>query len=150
MTDLSLPTSANADAAPRYTAADLAQSAGAFDISAGAAVAGTAGRRFQARLLADELAAGHRVMMRLAAKADYAIGSAAAMGDSSALPFDLLAARFAGTAGRLMDQFRRGAVSLPKVAGPDGEGEDQWVGVCFEGEPLCTPEEADRRLATAK
>ena len=102
MTDLSLPTPANADAAPRYTAADLAHSAGAFEISAGAAVAGTAGRRFQARLLADELAAGHRVMMRLAAKADYAIGSAAAMGDASALPFDLLAARFAGTSGRTL------------------------------------------------
>ena len=151
MTDLSLPTPANADAAPRYTAADLAHSAGAFDISAGAAVAGTAGRRFQAGLLADELAAGHRVMMRLAAKADYAISNAATMGDDRfALPFDLLAARFAGTAGRLMDQFRRGAVSLPKVAGPDGEGEGTWLGVCFENEALCTPEEADRRLARAK
>src|SRR5919108_2947275 len=103
MTDLPLPTPANAEPPPRSPAADLAQSAGAFDISAGAAVAGTEGRRLRARLLADELAAGHRVMMRLAAQADCAIGNAAAMGDGPALPFDLLAARFAGTAGRLMD-----------------------------------------------
>jgi hypothetical protein len=147
MTDLSLQTP---EPDTRCTAADLAQAAGAFELSAGAAVAGAEGRRFRARLLADELAAGHRVMMRLAAQADDAIAGASSLDGRFALPFDLLAARFAGTAGRLMDQFRRGAVSLPKIAGPDGEGEDRWVGVCFENENLCSPEEADRRLAAAK
>ncbi len=150
MSDMSLHTPSDAGAIHGHSAADLARFAGADELSAGVAVAGAGGRRLRARLLADELAAGHCVMMRLAAKADYAIGNAAGMGDRFALPFDLLAARFAGTAGRLMDQFRRGALSLPKVAGPDAEGEGRWVGVCFENEELAPPEEVDRRLAQAK
>jgi len=122
MSDMSLHTPSGAGAIHGHSAADLAHFAGADELSAGVAVAGAGGRRLRARLLADELAAGHCVMMRLAAKADYAIGNAASMGDRFALPFDLLAARFAGTAGRLMDQFRRGALSLPKVAGPTPRG----------------------------
>ncbi len=150
MSDMSVYTPTEAGAVHRQSAADLAHFAGAEDLSAGAAVAGEAGRRLRARLLADELAAGHRVMMRLAAKVDYAIGNAGSFGGRHALPFDLIAARFAGAAGRLMDQFRRGALSLPAVAGPDAEGEGAWIGVCFENEALAPPEELERRLARAK
>ena len=150
MADIAPPQPAARPASFAYNAADLAHFAGAEELSAGAAVAGEEGRRLRAHLLADELAAGHRVMMRLAACADYAASNAAAFGGRDALPFDLLAARFAGSAARLMDQFRRGALSLPKVAGPDGEGEVRWVGVCFENEELAPPEERERRLARAK
>jgi hypothetical protein len=149
MSDLAPPHPA-ARPAFAYSAADLAHFAGADALAAGAAVAGEEGRRLRARLLSDELAAGHRVMMRLAARADYAASNAAAFGGRDGLPFDLLAARFAGSAGRLMDQFRGGALSLPALAGPDGEGEERWVGVCFEDEALAPPEERERRLARAK
>ncbi len=137
-------------AAHRYSAADLAHFAGADRLSAGAAVAGEAGRRLRARLLADEMTAGHRVMMRLAARADYAMTNAANLGGRHALPFDLVAARFAGMAGRLMDQYRRGVASLPAIAGPDEEDEGEWIGFGFEGQPPLSPDEEERRIARAK
>jgi len=143
-------TAAGSTAAYRYSAADLAHFAGADQLSAGAAVAGEAGRRLRARLLADEMTAGHRVMMRLAARADYAMTNAASLGGRHALPFDLFAARFAGMAGRLMDQYRRGAASLPAIAGPDEEDEDEWIGFGLEGQPPLSPEEEERRIARAK
>ncbi|MGH6960065.1 MAG: HGGxSTG domain-containing protein [Dongiaceae bacterium] len=143
-------TPAGSTAAYRYSAADLAHFAGADQLSAGAAVAGEAGRRLRARLLADEMTAGHRVMMRLAARADYAMTNAANLGDRHALPFDLIAARFAGTAGRLMDQYRRGAASLPAIGRPDEEDEGEWIGFGFEGQPPLSPEEEERRIARAK
>jgi hypothetical protein len=141
---------AGAAAADRYTAADLAHFAGADELAAGAAVAGEAGRRLRARLLADELAAGHCVMMRLAARSDYAMTNAAGLGGRHALAFDLVAARFAGTAGRLMDQYRRGLLSLRRLDGAGDEEEGEWVGVGFEHQPAAAPEELERRLAAAK
>jgi len=150
MSETSQHAPAGNTAAHRYSAADLAHFAGADRLSAGAAVAGEAGRRLRARLLADEMTAGHRVMMRLAARADYAMTNAANLGGRHALPFDLVAARFAGMAGRLMDQYRRGVASLPAIAGPDEEDEGEWIGFGFEGQPPLSPEEEERRIARAK
>ncbi len=143
-------TPAGVAAAYRYSAADLAHFAGADELAAGAAVAGGEGRRLRARLLADEMAAGHCVMMRLAARTDYAMTNAAGLGGRHALAFDLVAARFAGTAGRLMDQYRRGLLSLGRLAGADDGEEGEWVGVGFEHQPAAAPEELERRLAAAK
>jgi hypothetical protein len=128
-------------AAYRYSAVDLAHFAGVDELAAGAAVAGAEGRRLRARLLADEMAAGHCVMMRLAARTDYAMTNAAGLGGRHALAFDLVAARFAGTAGRLMDQYRRGLLSLGRLDGADGGEDGEWVGVGFEHQPSAAPEE---------
>jgi hypothetical protein len=134
-----------------YSAADLACFAGAEELAAGAALAGREGSRLRARLLADEMAAGHCVMMRLAARTNYAMNNAAGLGGSQALPLDLAAARFAGMAGRLMDQYRRGLLSLSRLdAATGGEDEEEWMGVSFEGEARAAPEELERRLARAK
>ena len=143
-------TPAGAAAAQRYSAADLAHFAGADELAAGAAVAGGEGRRLRARLLADEMAAGHCVMMRLAARTDYAMTNAAGLGGRHAPAFDLVAARFAGTAGRLMDQYRRGLLSLGRLDGAGDDEEGEWVGVGFEHQPPAAPEELERRLAGAK
>ncbi len=143
-------TPAGAAAAHRYSAADLAHFAGAEELAAGVAVAGAEGRRLRARLLADEMAAGHCVMMRLAARTDYAMTNAAGLGGRHAPAFDLVAARFAGTAGRLMDQYRRGLLSLGRLDGAGDDEEGEWVGVGFEHQPAAAPEELERRLARAR
>jgi hypothetical protein len=76
--------------------------------------------------------------------------NAAGLGGDDALAFDLVAARFAGTAGRLMDQYRRGLLSLRRLDGAGDEDEGDWIGVSFDDEARAAPAELERRIARAK
>ena len=101
-------------------AADDALEAGPEAIMAGAADR-EAGPAVLADLLAHELAAGHRLMLRLAAAADAVLDWGAdepAAAERSAA--ELAAGRLAAAASRLMEQLRQGLVALRRFR-PDAE-----------------------------
>src|SRR5215510_5480779 len=97
--------------------ADLARGAGIEVLAAGVAVGGKEGGLLRAGLLGDEMAASHRLMMRIAARSDLAVRQGLAC-DANALPFDLAAARLAGMAARLSDHYRRGLLTVRKLVLP--------------------------------
>src|SRR5919108_623670 len=105
-----------------------------------------AGPTVLADLLAHELAAGHRLMLRLAGCAnavlDWTIDAEATTDTSEA---ELAAGRLAAAASRLMEQLRQGLLALRRFR-PDAADGEEWVALStLDGR--CSPEELQRRIA---
>ena len=123
--------------------------AGAIDPEVGATVL--------ADLLAHELTAIHRLMMRLTGAThgvlDWCVGEEAAAHEAGGPApdtgsADLAAARLAGTASRLMETMRQGLVALARCR-PQADGEGIWLALStLDGR--CSQEELLRRLVDAK
>jgi len=129
-------------------AADDALEAGPEAIMAGAADA-EAGPAVLADLLAHELAASHRLMLRLAAAADAMLDwGADEPADEERSAAEQAAGRLAAAASRLMEQLRQGLVALRRFR-PDAEAEGIWLALRWL-EERCAPEELARRVAAAK
>src|SRR5215468_10305146 len=134
--------------AAQQEAADDALEAGPEAIMAGAADR-EAGPAVLADLLAHELVASHRLMLRLAAAADAVLDwgadepSSAERGEA-----ELAAGRLAAAASRLMEQLRQGLVALRRFR-PDADEEGIWLALRWL-EERCAPEELERRVAAAK
>jgi hypothetical protein len=135
-------------AAANQEAADDALEAGPEAIMAGAADA-EAGPAVLADLLAHELAAGHRLMLRLAAAADAMLdwGADEPSADERSAA-EQAAGRLAAAASRLMEQLRQGLAALRRCR-PDAEEEGVWLALRWL-EERCPPEELERRVAAAK
>ena len=135
-------------AAADQEAADDALEAGPEAIMAGAADA-EAGPAVLADLLAHELAASHRLMLRLSAAADAMLDwGADEPAEDERRAAELAAGRLAAAASRLMEQLRQGLVALRRFR-PDAEEE----GICLALrwlEDRCPPQELERRVAAAK
>ena len=134
-------------AAADHEAAEDALAVGPEALMAGAAD-GEAGTLVLADLLAHELAASHRLMLRIAAAANNLLDWRADNADApAAAEADLAAARLAGTASRVMEQMRQGVVALNRVR-PDLVADEMWAAYGWlDGED---PEEAlQRRVAAA-
>jgi hypothetical protein len=129
-------------------AAEDALAAGPEAIMAGAADA-EAGPAVLADLLAHELAAGHRLMLRLAAAAnavlDWTVDAEATSDPSDA---EVAAGRLAAAASRLMEQLRQGLVALRRFR-PDAGEEEEWIALTWL-DGRCSPEELQRRIAATK
>src|SRR5882672_5744599 len=135
-------------AAADQEAADDALEAGPEAIMAGAADA-EAGPAVLADLLAHELAAGHRLMLRLAAAADAMLDwGADEPSEDERSAAELAAGRLAAAASRLMEQLRQGLVALRRFR-PDAEAEGIWLALRWL-EDRCPPEELERRVAAAR
>jgi hypothetical protein len=134
---------------PADPAADLAAAAGVADLAAAAAVETAEGDGLLAALLRHEIALGHQLGMQFAAAGNAALDVALAPGidEAAAKAADRTAARLGGAVARVMGHVR---LALLTAAALPVATEEKWIGVCFEGEALCSPEEADRRLAAAK
>jgi hypothetical protein len=141
---------ANEDASEKAKQAALAlmERAGVLELAPGAAVQGELGWHLRTRLLGDQLAASHGVMMKLARRANYAINNANCMGGGE-WAFDAEAARIADMAGRMIDRYRRGLEALDRLGRPEGEPEI-WQGLYWPNDPLAEPEELQRRIAAAR
>ena len=129
-------------------AADDALEAGPEAIMAGAADS-EAGPAVLADLLAHELAAGHRLMLRLAAAADAVLDWGAdepAAAERSAA--ELAAGRLAAAASRLMEQLRQGLVALRRFR-PESDDDGVWIALSWL-DGRCSQEEVERRAAAAK
>jgi hypothetical protein len=135
-------------AAADHDAAECALAAGPEAIMAGAADH-EAGPAVLTDLLAHELAAGHRLMLRLAAAADAVLdwgADAAETSDPAAA--DLAAGRLAAAASRLMEQLRQGLLTLRRFR-PELAGDGLWIALSWlDGQ--CSDEELQRRVAAAK
>ena len=87
-----------------------------------------AARAILGTLLAHELATGHRLLMRVAAKADGFIDRIGAETDNAPDRAGLEANRLSGIVARLMERYRRGLLALAtlrddaKAADPDRIG----------------------------
>jgi hypothetical protein len=127
-------------------AADHALAAGPEAIMAGCADAET-GPGLLGDLLAQELAAGHRLMLRIAAAANNMLDWGAEAGDSDPAA-DLAAGQLAGVAGRLMEQMRQGVVTLRRHR-PDLADDGLWVALGWQ-DGDCSDEELLRRVAAAR
>jgi hypothetical protein len=115
--------------------------AGAADREAGPAVL--------ADLLAHELAASHRLMLRLAAAADAVLDwGADEPSAAERAAAELAAGRLAAAASRLMEQLRQGLFALRRFR-PDADEEGVWLALRWLDE-RCPPEELARRIAAAK
>ncbi|MEX1203623.1 MAG: HGGxSTG domain-containing protein [Dongiaceae bacterium] len=117
------------------TALALAAEAGVPDL-APAAGRGDPASGLLATLLAHELAAGHRLMMRLAGRADAFLTLASPAAETpQEWRMSLEAARLASTAGRLMERYRLGLLALARLRAPDGPGEpgEQTVRLVWGG-----------------
>ena len=131
MTQRKTPSSRAATA----TAQALAAEAGVPDL-APAAGRGDPASGLLATLLAHELAAGHRLMMRLAGRADAFLTLASPAAETPhERRMSLEAARLASTAGRLMERYRLGLLALVRLRAPDGPGEpgEQTVRLVWGG-----------------
>src|SRR5262249_36369629 len=128
-------------------AADQALAAGPEAIMAGCADAET-GPGLLGDLLAQELAAGHRLMLRIAAAANNMLDWGAEAGDSDPAAADLAAGQLAGVAGRLMEQMRQGVVTLRRHR-PDLVDDAMWVALGWQ-DGDCSDEELLRRVAAAR
>jgi hypothetical protein len=130
-------------------AAALAAAAGVADLAAAAEIETAEGDGLLAALVRHEVALGHQLSMQFAAAGNAALDVALAAGADAvaAKAADRTAARLGGAVARIMGNVRLALLS--SVAQPDASAE-QWIGVCFEGETLCSPAEAERRLAEAK
>jgi hypothetical protein len=135
-------------AAADHEAAEDALAAGPEAIMAGAADA-EAGPPILADILAHELAAGHRLMLRLAGVANAVLDwtiDAEAKTDTSAA--ELAAGRLAAAASRLMEQLRQGLLTLRRLR-PDAAAGEEWIALStLDGR--CSPEELQRRIAVLK
>lgn len=135
-------------AAADHEAAEDALAAGPEAIMAGAADA-EAGPAVLADLLAHELAAGHRLMLRLAGAAnavlDWSVDAEATIDTTDA---DVAAGRLAAAASRLMEQLRQGLLALRRFR-PNGVEGEEWIALStLDGR--CSPEELQLRIAAAK
>ncbi|HTO85415.1 MAG TPA: hypothetical protein VMQ73_24555 [Methylomirabilota bacterium] len=129
-------------------AADQALAAGPEAIMAGCADAET-GPGLLGDLLAQELAAGHRLMLRIAAAANNMLDwGAEAAGESDPAAADLAAGQLAGVAGRLMEQMRQGIVTLRRKR-PELVDDAIWVALGWQ-DGDCSDEELLRRIAAAR
>jgi hypothetical protein len=134
--------------AANQEAADDALDAGPEAIMAGAADR-EAGPAVLADLLAHELAASHRLMLRLAAAADAMLDwGADEPSAAERAAAELAAGRLAAAASRLMEQLRQGLVALRRFR-PDAEEDGVWLALRWLDE-RCPPEELERRVAAAK
>ncbi|MGE0119595.1 MAG: hypothetical protein AB7S71_12020 [Dongiaceae bacterium] len=127
-------------------AAEDALAAGPEAIMAGAADA-EAGPAVLLDLLAHELAAGHRLMLRIAGAANAVLDWSVDAGDDTASA-DLAAGRLAAAASRLMEQLRQGLLALRRLR-PDAAGDEAWIALGWL-DGRCSPEELQRRIAAAK
>jgi hypothetical protein len=130
MTARKTPSSRAATATAQALAAearvpDLAPAAGRGDPASG----------LLATLLAHELAAGHRLMMRLAGRADAFLDRASPAAETpQEWRMSLEAARLASTAGRLMERYRLGLLALARLRAPaPGEPGEQIVRLVWGG-----------------
>jgi hypothetical protein len=99
-------------------ALSLATIAGAGELAAAAAQPKAVGQTLAA-LLGHELAVGHRLMMRLAARVDATIDRMEALeGPDDRAGVE--AARLAAVVARLMERYRVGVLALHKLRGKDG------------------------------
>jgi len=137
-------------------AAALALQAGIEEIMA-AAADGEIGSDMLADLLAHELVALHRLMLRLSAAshqllcaAEEAIIADRAAGkpDPDTAATDLAAAGLVGVGSRLMETMRQGLVALVRCR-PEVAGEGVWIALSWL-DGRCSDEELQRRLAEAK
>src|SRR5919108_1626866 len=108
-----------------------------------------AGPTVLADLLAHELAAGHRLMLRLAGAAnavlDWTIDAEATTDTTEA---EMAAGRLAAAASRLMEQLRQGVLALRRFR-PQAAAGEEWVALStLDGR--CSPEELLRRIAALK
>jgi len=134
--------------AAHQEAADDALEAGPEAIMAGAADR-EAGPAVLADLLAHELAASHRLMLRLAAAADAVLDwGADEPSAQERAAAELAAGRLAAAASRLMEQLRQGLVALRRFR-PEADEEGVWLALRWLDE-RCAPEELARRIAAAK
>jgi len=134
--------------AANQEAADDALEAGPEAIMAGAADR-EAGPAVLADLLAHELAASHRLMLRLAAAADAMLDwGADEPAPAERAAAELAAGRLAAAASRLMEQLRQGLVALRRFR-PDADEEGVWLALRWLDE-RCPPEELERRIAAAR
>ncbi len=142
-----IDTPANAPTAD--AAAALAAAAGVADLAAAAEVESAEGDSLLAALVRHEIALGHQLTMQFAAAGNAALDVALETGADAAVATaaDRTAARLGGAAARVMGHVR---LALLSAAAQPAAAEEQWIGVCFENEALCSPEEAERRLAAAK
>jgi len=128
-------------------AAEDALVAGPEAIMAGAADA-EAGGAVLADLLAHELAAGHKLMLRLAAAANAVLDWSSDGEATAAAEAELAAGRLAAAASRLMEQMRQGLIALRRLR-PGAGGVEEWVALSWLDE-RCSPAELQRRIAAAK
>jgi hypothetical protein len=108
-------------------------------------------------LLAHELTAIHRLMMRLTGAThgvlDWCVNQENAAREAArpapdTRPADRVAARLAGVASRLMETMRQGLVALARCR-PEAESEGVWLALAtLDGR--CSEEELQRRIAARK
>src|SRR5262245_13323297 len=136
--------------ADQPTAAALAAAAGVAALVAAAEADGPEGDNLLATLVRHEVALGHRLTMQFAAAGNAALDLALARpaDAAAAKAADRQAARLGGAAARVMGNVRLALRTLGGV--PAAVAEEQFIGVRFEGEPLCSPAEAEQRLAAAR
>ena len=135
-------------AAADHEAAEDALAAGPEAIMAGAADP-EAGPALLADLLAHELAAGHRLMLRIAAAANNVLDWGADTGEETdTAAADLAAGRLAATASRLMEQMRQGVVTLRRFR-PELADDGLWIALNWLDDN-CSDDELQNRIAAAK
>jgi hypothetical protein len=139
-----------------HEANELALEAGIEEILA-AAGNGEIGSDVLADLLAHELAALHKLMLRLSAASHNVLGlteiinadeQAAGKPPSDSGPADVAAARLVGVASRLMETMRQGLAVLARLR-PEAAGEGVWLALHWM-DGRCSDEELQRRIAATK
>ncbi len=134
------PSPASPRAAAESAARDLAAEAHVPDLALAAASTGDESLSLDT-LLAHQLAAGHRLTMRLAAKADGCLDQAAPpteadTSDGVSTRSAAEAVRFSYGAARMMERFRLGALALHKMRAPGSGGGVKTVRLVWGGPPL--------------
>src|SRR5215468_3424625 len=107
------------------TPAGLAHAAGAGDFAAAVAKK-RAVRGVLATLLAHELGASHRLMMRLAARADGILDRAEAAGEEDGR-LGLEAVRAVSGVARMMERYRLGILALDRLRGVKAKLKDRNI-----------------------
>jgi hypothetical protein len=139
-----------------HEANELALEAGIEEILA-AAGNGEIGQDVLADLLAHELAALHRLMLRLSAASHNVLGwaeiinmdeRAAGQPASDTSAADVAAARLIGGASRLMETVRQGLAVLARLR-PEATGEGIWLALTWM-DGRCSDEELQQRIAATK
>jgi hypothetical protein len=135
---------------------ELALQAGIEEILA-AAGNGEIGQDVLADLLAHELAALHKLMLRLSAASHNVLGwaeiinadeRAAGQPESDSAAADVAAARLIGGASRLMETVRQGLAVLARLR-PEAQGEGIWLALTWM-DGRCSDEELQRRIAATR
>jgi hypothetical protein len=125
---------------------ELAAAASSVPLLAGAADP-EVGLEVLADLLAHEIAASHRLMLRLATAAQDVMDWTKKT-EADPRQGQAHAARLSAAAGRLLEEVRQGLVLLRRLR-PGAAGEGRWLALAW-GEARCSAEELARRLAAAK